>query len=294
MQVFNISEIEKFQSFFKEHGWLHIRNVFSNNEIENLRSNAYKMQSEGFKGDVLSFTSTSPLVYDERILSVVKALLETESPVYFGDSSGYNIGSSGSAGFHKDNPDKFDGNNPDWKSEYTILRIGIYCQSHIDYSASVSLRDKSHNTINCETGKPFFVGNDAGDLVIWSLRTSHSGNSLRLKFAPKLFVHPILYSKIPKFLVKGEEKERVAYFLTYGKNDLHLRRYLTYLLNREYMVSSWQQSKYSKEIIEQVKKSNSLQLINMYEVVKDIDISTVNRAHNELPESLDYFEPVII
>ena len=291
MQTFDKKEFDKFLPFFREHGWLHIKNLFTAEEIENFRKNAYKMKSENYRGDILAFPETSSLIYDERIVNIVKLLLTTDKPVYFGDSSAYNIGNAGASGFHKDNPDKFEKNNPDWQSEYTLLRMGIYCQSHVDYSGSVALRDKSHNTISDQIGEPFLVNNDAGDLVIWSLRTSHSGNSKRFKFAPDFFLHPRFYKRLPAFLYKEQQKERVAYFMTYAKNDLHLRRYLTYLLNRQYMVGSWQKSNYSKEILEGVKKANNIQLVNMYEIVKDVDINTVKKDHTELPASMEYFEP---
>lgn len=291
MQTFDINDKAACKNFFNEHGWLHIKNVFTEKEIEKLRESAYAMKAQKFKGDVLSFPQTSSLIYDERIISFVSLLLETDKPVYFGDSSGHNIGNAGAAGFHKDNPDKFNGDNPDWQSDYTIIRMGVYCQSHETYSGSVALRDKSNTTVNCEVGKPFLVNNKAGDLVIWSLRTSHSGNALRAKLFPDLFVHPWWYNKLPGFLFKGQEKERVAYFMTYGKDDKHLRRYLTYLLNRQYMVESWKQNNYSKEILDAVEQKNNLKLLDMYEVVEDVDINTVKKGHTEMKAEMEYFEP---
>ena len=291
METLDINDKAGCKAFFKEHGWLHIRNVFSAQEIENLRNAAYSMRDQKFKGDVLSFPQTSNLILDDRIVSLVSLLLETDRPVYFGDSSGYNLGNAGAAGFHKDNPDKFNGDLPDWQSDYSIIRMGIYCQSHETYSGSVALRDKSHTTVNCETGKPFLVNNKAGDLVIWSLRTSHSGNALRPKLFPGFFVHPWWYRKLPKFLFKGQEKERVAYFMTYGKDDVHLRRYLTYLLKRRYMVNSWKQNHYSQEILDKLKQKNNLRLIDMSVVVKDVNINNVKEEHTEMEAKMEYFEP---
>lgn len=248
------------------------------------------MREEGYKGDVLAFPETSHLILDDRIVSLASLLLNTDKPVYFGDSSGYNIGKAGAAGFHKDNPDKFDGSLPDWQTEYSILRMGIYCQSHVNYSASLALRDKSHNTVSCDTGKPFFVNNDTGDLLIWSLRTSHSGNSMRFRFAPNLFLHPRWYNKLPGFIFTKEEKERVAYFLTFGKEDKHLGRYLAYMLNRYYMVSSWKQSRYSEEVLAKVRQKNNITVINMHEVVKDVDLSTVKVEHTEMDAGIPLFD----
>ena len=290
MQTFTINQKEECKAFFNEHGWVHIKNVFTTAQIDSLRENAYKMQDTKYEGDILGFSETTDLLLDDRLVDMASLLLDDEKPLYFGDSSGYNIGNTGAAGFHKDNPDKFDETLPDWQSEYSIIRFGIYCQSHVNYSASLALRDKSQNTVNCEKGDPFFVNNDAGDLLIWSLRTSHSGNSMRLRFAPNLFLHPRWYNKLPNFLFAGIEKERVAYFLSFGKADAHLKRYLTYMLNRQYMVKSWQQSTYSDEILEKVKQKNNITLVNMHDAVKDIDINTVKVSHTEMAADVKLFD----
>ena len=41
---------------------------------------------------------------------------------------------------------------------------------------------------------------ESGDLVVWNLRTSHSGNNVRLKFWPSLSLPPRIESRIPLFL----------------------------------------------------------------------------------------------
>ena len=80
--------------------------------------------------------------------------------------------------------------------------------------------------------------------------------------------------------------------MTYAKDDAHLRRYLTYLLNREYMVSSWKQNNYSESVLNNVKQKGNIKLIDMYQVVKDVDIATVKKEHTEMEGNMDYFEPV--
>jgi hypothetical protein len=290
MQTFSLEQKQELKDFFNQHGWVHIKNVFSGDEIDRLRKLSYKMREQNYRGDLLAFPETTDLLFDDRIMSVTSLLLETDKPVYFGDSSGYNIGAAGASGFHKDNPDKFNGALPDWKSDYTIIRMGIYCQSHVNYSASLSLRDRSHHTASSEKGKPFFVNNEKGDLLIWSLRTSHSGNSMRLRFAPNLFLHPRWYNKLPNFLFTKQEKERIAYFMTFGKADAHLKRYLTYMFHRKYMIKSWQQSKYSADLIERVKAKNKITLINMHEVFKNTDIDQVEEKDGEMKADVPLFD----
>jgi hypothetical protein len=214
---------------------------------------------------------------------VVKSLLGTEHPVYFGDSS-YSIGFEGGTGFHKDNPDKFNGNGPDWKTPYTIIRMGIYTQDHKDYSGCLALRDKSHNSVSITTGKPFLAPTEPGDLVIWTLRTTHSGYGKRLKFASNFFVPLRFYRFIPEFLFKPEEKIRNVLFLTYAKeNDNHLHRYVRYLKNRRYMMEIWQNSVFKPEIIARAKRSG-LEIIDIYPEVRNVDLAKVNVHHVEMEE----------
>ena len=84
MQIFDINDKTGCKTFFKEHGWLHIENVFSKEEIEKFRESSYLMKQQKYKGDVLAFPATSSLIYDDRIINLVKLLLVTDKPVYFG------------------------------------------------------------------------------------------------------------------------------------------------------------------------------------------------------------------
>ena len=59
MQTFDIKDKAACKAFFKEHGWLHIKNVFSAEEIEHLRESAYAMKAQKFKGEILTFPQTS-------------------------------------------------------------------------------------------------------------------------------------------------------------------------------------------------------------------------------------------
>jgi hypothetical protein len=267
--------------FFNERGWLVIKNLFSKDEIADLRENAILSYQQNLRGDLLSNPYLSKVIYDQRIVNTVAKLLDTQHPVYFGDSN-FQYGHEGSVGFHKDNPDKFDGNAPDWESPYTIIRLGIYTQDHKKHSGCLALRDSSHTVVSTRVGKPFLAPTEPGDVVVWTLRTSHSGFGKRLKGMPNLFIRTGLYRFLPEFLFLPEEKLRVALFLTYAKSiDNHLERYLQYLKTRTYMVDIWQKSSYTTEIKRKAEQAG-LTVLDLHEEAKQIDINKTNKSHVDL------------
>jgi hypothetical protein len=267
---------------FKEHGWSLLKNIFSAAEISNFRDIANQLKAENYSADLLGHPLTRNILFDERILNVVQQLLDTEDLVYFGDSSCTISKQPGSAHFHKDNPDKINGDGPDWQQEYPVIRLGIYLQNHDRFSGALAIRDKSHKTNNIQIGNPLYVDNQAGDLSVWYLTTTHAGYSKRLKFAPNFFLNTSLYRFIPDSMFVPEEKYRIAYFMTFGKQSPLLDRYLRYLKTREYMVQAWKKSKYDESCFE-FAKSKRVHLIDMHSQVKDIDESTLNKGHVELP-----------
>ncbi|HET6224943.1 MAG TPA: phytanoyl-CoA dioxygenase family protein, partial [Bacteroidia bacterium] len=164
---------------FDQEGFLLIKNVFSKEEIAQIRKDAYAefeldtkknltfrnasklaRNARFAKGDILSKEHLRKYLLDDRILFLVKKVLGGE-PVYFGDSN-YHFG-VGFRGFHRDNVDRTDRTAPDWQGEYPIVRLAIYLQDHKNYSGGLKIRVGSH--IN-ESGKPVFVDSEEGDVVI--------------------------------------------------------------------------------------------------------------------------------
>lgn len=267
---------------FKTNGWALIKSVFSQSEIEGFRDIANQLKTDHYDGDLLGHPLTRGILFDDRILKVVRQLLGTDDLVYFGDSSCTISKKPGNAHFHKDNPDKINGNGPDWQEEYPVIRLGIYLQNHDNFSGALAIRNKSHKTNSIKAGTAFYVDNQVGDLSVWYLTTTHAGYSKRLKIAPKLFLNTSLYRFVPDSMFVPEEKYRIAYFMTFGRKGPLLDRYLRYLKTREYMVQGWKRSKYDESCFA-FAKSKNISLIDMYPQVKDIDESTLNRGHVELP-----------
>lgn len=271
------------KNYFDEHGWILFKNVFSKAEIKKMRQIANEMQSENHKGDIFSHPKISSVIYDERIIALVKTLLDTEKPVYFGDSNCL-IGAR-TTPFHKDNPDRTSQMSPDWQTPYTILRMGIYMQDHKYHSEGLALRDRSHNTVSVKEGRLIYVPTEPGDLVVWSLRTTHAGTAVRFRFAPNYFPHERIYwklqRKLPKFLFLPVEQNRIAFFISYAKlEDNHLQRFINYSKTRTDMIELWSNSHYDSKEIKRAEQF--LKIIDLSDAARKTDISKTSSNHMDL------------
>jgi hypothetical protein len=246
---------------FWDHGYQIVRGVYSPDEIQQLRENAYA--SRGVGGDLLSKPLMRDVLLDGTLVGIARQLLGSDEIVYGGDSS-YTINSN-QHGYHKDNADRKDPSAPDWQSRYTILRFGIYLQDHSAHTGGLNLRDRSHNSVSLRKGRNVYVRSSVGDVVVWSLRTSHSGNGSLLTF-PRWF-HPAPYlAELPRRLRRRNNRyphwwpeatadgDRIAVFAALGLDDAHHRRYTNYLKTRTYMCDIWRRSLYDEEVFTAARK----------------------------------------
>jgi len=256
---------------FHKDGYLIVKNVFSEQEIKTFREEVYKqfeidkakglaytlpfwkVTADFVHGDLLSKEILNHILLDERILKIAKTILESETLVYFGDSS-YQIG-VGSNGFHRDNIDRSNLDGPDWKGKYTLIRIGLYLQDHKNYSGGLKIRKGSHKN---KSGEATFVNNEVGDLVLWDLKTLHSGNAVRLKSMPNFSVNNAFIEKsIPEFLRKQKSEERISLFMTFALKSSHLDRYINeYTLKREDTKIHAKASVYNMDVLAKAKMKN--------------------------------------
>jgi len=256
---------------FERDGYVVVKNVFSADEIKQLREEAYKQyeidkqkkldfqlpnlptKAKYSKGDLLSKELLRHALLDDRMLKIARTILGGEKLIYFGDSS-YQIG-TGLRGFHRDNIDRTDLTGPDWQGEYTLIRLGIYLQDHKNYSGGLKIKVGTH--INAD-GKPIFVDSEVGDVGVWSLKTIHSGNAVRLKMFPGYSINTSgKENLVPSFLKKEQQQERISLFMTFALKSSHLDRYINeYTLKREDTLAHARASKFDATVIELAKQKN--------------------------------------
>jgi hypothetical protein len=226
---------------FEKDGYLLIKSLFTKEEIEAFRKDCYtqfeiddkkgltysikKVQARALRGDLMSKALIRKMLLDDRIISVVKNLLGNDI-VYFGDSA-FQFG-VGFRGFHRDNVDRKFNEGPDWEGDYPIVRFGLYLQDHKNHSGGLKVKQGSHKN---ESGKSVLLDIEVGDFAIWSLRTLHSGNAVRLKLLPNM---PIDYFEkhIPSFLKIGESTERILAACSFAKKGKDLDRYISEYMNK--------------------------------------------------------------
>jgi hypothetical protein len=264
------------KKFFDENGFLIVKHVFSPSEIADFRKRAYEqyaldqqkkldfqlpnlaIKARFAKGDLLSKELLHQILLDDRIITIARTILGSNDLIYFGDSS-YQIG-TGLRGFHRDNIDRTDLNGADWKGEYSIIRLGIYLQDHKHYSGGLKIKAGTHKN---KDGQVMFVDSEIGDVVLWSLKTIHSGNAVRLKFFPNYSINTSgKENMVPSFLKKDEQQERISLFMTFALKSAHLDRYLNeYIKKRPEMQEHIKASVHTPEALTAANKKN-VQVLN--------------------------------
>jgi hypothetical protein len=158
-------------------------------------------------------------------------------------------------GWHKDARD-YARQNPrgtDWNDDYRLVHFVYYLQDHVEHSGGISVRRGSHRIKNHYDGEVVTIPSRAGDLVMFDLRTSHSGNTpvLRPEFGwiPKILVEPIPWRRFPirilqphrlvqprlwkmDWLYRPYHADRLAVFFVYGAADQHTSNFFDYLRAR--------------------------------------------------------------
>ncbi|MCA3012335.1 MAG: hypothetical protein INH41_08040 [Myxococcaceae bacterium] len=285
------NDVEGIREHMRTHGWVIIRKLFTSTEALAMRDGVLRSKRELLTGDLLSNPHLRTTLLDSRFLTAVKTVVGPK-PVYFGDSNWSADYYPGTIGFHKDNPDKENQSAPDWASDYTIFRFGIYLHDCTQYSGGLCLRDKSHNSVSVTRGQSFAVPTEPGDVVAWSHRTTHSGYATRLRLLPKVFLPLQLVARLatnpagympPPALFRGlQYPERLALFASFGRRDAHLERYVRYLCTRQYYVQSVKDSVWKPEAVEQANTAG-LDLLSLHEQLRNVDVSKLNKDHVPLP-----------
>jgi hypothetical protein len=245
-----------------------VRRLFAPEEIEALREETAtaldRLEEQGLlvsetggegtarysRCDVLSLPEVRHMMLDPRVLGVIGELLGSR-PTYFGESV-LRMGSIGVRGWHRDcvNRRKFRG-GLDWHDPYRILRCGIYMQDQSRHAGGLALRPRSNRPGFQIRSLPILVDAEVGDLVVWDLRTVHSGEAVRLRGLRDLPLHPRLQTMLPQVLRVREARERMVLFMSFGLRGPHLDHYLNYLQTRKQNREIWATSRFGPEVWEQ-------------------------------------------
>lgn len=275
--LINKDEIEQFWN----QGALLVPQVFSPDEIavwrQAIEVSLPSWRSQGLlietsvggrvKTDMLSQSLLLKILIEPRIVSLARTLLGTE-PVYFGDST-FAYGPTG-RGWHRDNrtSDRNIFTHADWQGHYPLIRVGLYLQDHKTHSGGLGVRLGSHlpslkhPLINSKivprrlrsffanhTGRSVHMDSCVGDVVIWTLRTLHSADAVRLKYFPQLRLAPFIENRLPHWARVANDGTRMACFMTFAAPSAHLDRYMTYLLDRDYMIDMWKHSVWDETVL---------------------------------------------
>lgn len=183
--------------------------------------------AEFLLGDVLAIRGLEAFNYIffcNELLDIVRKILGSSELVYWGDSS-VQVGEA-ARGFHKDNVARSDPFHDDWNGEYGLVRAGFYFQDHLHHSGGLKVRIGSHNEPTHLAGRMLDVPTEFGDLLIWSMRLTHSGNNRKLKFPNRVTLHPRLEAVLPRMFTAPEQLRRAAAFCAFGRPGSQLDTYI--------------------------------------------------------------------
>ena len=283
-------------------GWTILKNIFSIREVEEIRKKAKSRESiESINSDILTNPALGNIVYDDRIISSVEYLLD--GPLtYFGDGRLLIETVNGRKGgsFHRDNPDRFEPNGPDWKSNYDVVRIGIYLEDHKFNSEGLGLFSGSNRNPTFLPKRLILPDNapmTIGDILVWTLTTMHVGYQKKIKFLSsnksiargsiaifgrKYFFNNLIHKYLPSFMTLPKGKERMIIHAVYGRTEsAHTKRYIEYCKRRLYAVNRWDKTTYSEELKQEISESGIL-FLDMTEYCSDELVKNAG-THFQLP-----------
>jgi hypothetical protein len=265
-------EAQTVRAAFDRDGFVIVKGLFSLDEVLDLRDRCKRaIERLGHTAELLSTPELRDVMLDDRIHQVLRALLGP-TLVYFGDSTFY-ANSRFDRHLHVDA--RADDADPS-KTEYPIVRMGLYLQDHAQHSNGLKVRPGAHKTVLWSARnvlrlagiggarlslaafkpKPFYnVPSEPGDLVVWSLRMHHAGHAIRLRFFDELALPPALERFVPQRLQRPMPKDRYAIFCSWGKPSAELDAYLKSLGYHPDYRAYWQRSKFNTpEIVEACEK----------------------------------------
>ena len=240
-------------------GYIIIKSIFTKEYISKIRQDMINLSSKDMsKYEILLDEDPQKLLLNEKLIKTIKEILNTNTLLYYSDSSVVNHINpfKNRNGFHNDA--RGEDENLPYDQEYPIIRAAIYFEDYKDFSGGLKIKNKSHkyfifnfrriladtlrlikilftktryNLNELKLGESVNLELEQGDVVIWNLRTHHCGTSRRLKLFPKICLQPFFEKMLPEYfyLPTQYKQDRCAIFTTFAKNDLSNANILGYL-----------------------------------------------------------------
>ena len=227
----------QYKEQFERDGYILIKDVFSQEEVESFREGC-RLNAEG---DALCRPQFQNVPLSPKVVSVVKDLLGEDisypALTVTWTRKGYH---KVPRGFHSD----FVGID-DMQGEYPIINVAVYLQDYSKASDGLKVIPGSH-TRPCvsvhnfrEAIKSLLKGNwgfdfshsvnipsTERDLVIWYMRTHHSGRYKRLKWFPTLSLSPLFENLLPSWMCMPVPAERDAVVMKFARSGQVFDEYL--------------------------------------------------------------------
>lgn len=263
---------------FEKNGYIHIKKLFDESEVSHIRRVCAEINRDNqdvLERDNLTFPEIREILTQKKVVDIVKQILGPEV-IYFGEGT-IAYGDFNKPHFHKDS--RADPHDPQ-EVDYPVVRTGIYLQDHKNFGGGLKVRRGSHRHVHFtrenlkrllpnkkgrlrlssfRIGKAVNLPIEAGDFLLWSMRTDHSPNFVRLKFAPNLVLPPSIEKIVPKSLRVPEEKSRMVIFTAFGKKNKLMD---AYAIQRSRKISAefWRESTFSNEDCIEYCQSRGLQI----------------------------------
>ena len=287
---------------FWKNGYVIIRGIYTNEQVlryrKFIKDKIREIVGEGQKNwkeleitqnkDVLSYPELRDSILNKILLKAIKFILDDEDIYYWGYSS-FRYNEKNYRSTHNDV--KNDEENP-FKTKYPLLRIGIYLQNHKNFSNGLkvfkgschsyklgrtllkkSIKEKEPRYLFPQRFNPINIDTMPGDVVIWNLRTCHSGNALRVKYFNNLSFSPSIENFLEKYLpgiFLSSEKERAVIFSTFGKIGKPLKNFIKDNINHPEILASIKNSNFLDGEIISKSKELGLNILDIEKFKKDI------------------------
>ena len=268
----------------EDDGFLLIKGVFSKEEILEMKKSATNFCSLNnygtVIGDAMSLEGMAEYLLDDRLVSIAKDVLGEEI-IYFGDSALHC--KPNNRIFHNDaRGDNWDPSN----SDYPLYRMGFFFQDHASHSGGIKFRVGSHKKLLyysnflktlfmglfkiligklsvkalLNTGKIVNAKSEIGDVVIWNLRTEHSGGAVIIKDNPDKGLLPSQDDKISENEKLPEHDTRMAVFCCFGAPHEATESYIAWKVNNKGYKNHWLASPFDKPEIRNLAEKKGITL----------------------------------